>query len=1475
MKTLYFIVLSILIFNCLSLNAAIELTCSGDLEIQGNVNQMATLVWAPPTVETDCTDGFQLVQTYGPELGTEVFIGSYYIEYEAFEVCNPDIVEYCSFMLTVTSDRPQDQFIQDVFFLEEINSISSIIDMNNDGLLDIVGNMPNGNLVWYENGGDNNWTIHLISTDYSEPIVVDLDGDGDQDFIVTFLIDSSHDGLGVLINNNNENYTFQLIYDEIEYGFGSQFLRSEFRVSNIFDVDNDGLLDIQFSTLYRGSTECTACMESKHIVAFQNANFDFSTRTITGRDYFRFTDSGSLKSGDFDGDGDPDFVISYADPEDEIELIRNNGNRSFGSYPDAAIDGTDDLSRVNVIDIDEDGDLDITGNRTGGINYFSNNGNGNFTLVPIASGNSLPGTPNLDYDNDGRTDYVSGFLWYENLSNFDFYEHLISDDLMSSLHTILRHIDVDGDGDTDLFVRHLEDNKIYFWENQRIGSNEPVTLEVTCPEEDIEIVGNDDNTVTLTWTLPEVVSNCPEGYEIIQTYGPEQGVDTLIGSYYVQYKIYDNCNPEEITYCDLFIDALSTREPDPFMQFPFSDELSPKIEVIDYDNDGLKDVIGTIEGQGTYWYKNEGNNTWSKTLLTEDFASEAIDMDGDGDIDLVSIFNFAEDFPHANQGIAVLENKGNGAFERHVAFDRTRRIADREYRNSDINIYEIKDMDNNGLMDFVMTIVYDENPLCNSCVENDHNIIFNNGGFDFGTLRIFNRYDETSEPGFMISGDLDNDGDLDILQGTIHPEESLRVYINESNQDFNRRPIPILDDVDRIFRPGLFDVDADGDLDINGAIVNSDPSYFINDGQGNFTPMLIPSGKVLDGTPSVDYDGDGELDIIGAPRQTWKEYLAIYCYYEHEISYDLNRDDHKIIKVLDMDEDGDIDLWVEHINEDRIVYWENKRIDDNVTVALEVTCPEEVLVNTSAASVYVDLELPVVISDCAAGYSIDTLGDLFPDQMYPPGLYTVQYNITDNCNSEIKSCFFDIAIEQIQAGDCPSELPGYSYLGEIDEHKYFLSEERLNWNDASLAAAKIGTYLVAIDDEFENEFLSASLNELAFIGYSDGQEEGNFVWQNGQQEDYENFHTLNSEYGDNAYINFWDGQWGLDGPYSERKYVVELECGNAIDCYLEFSNAEVACFDNSTPEIEDDGFYIDLVVDAFGLRTSEWILTINGEGFTGVYGELQNIGPFKLADFGNTLSLMIEDAEFNCANELTLDLPESCSGMDLCPEELESFSNFGSFENSTYYLYSIATTWQEASYICEQNGGHLVSLESEEENEFVGNLISEIIHIGLNDQSQEGSFEWSGQGAIAYSNFSDCVFCPTNSEVNDYGSMNFWDGSWNVDGPYAERRFLMELTCNPIEDTGVIQPRLAEEQKPFSEIRLYPNPTSGYTTMSMYSENEKSTTLKVYDSHGVERMQLSFDLRKGTNKFTLDLFGLNAGLYFLNVEAQNLKLIKR
>ena len=88
-------------------------------------------------------------------------------------------------------------------------------------------------------------------------------------------------------------------------------------------------------------------------------------------------------------------------------------------------------------------------------------------------------------------------------------------------------------------------------------------------------------------------------------------------------------------------------------------------------------------------------------------------------------------------------------------------------------------------------------------------------------------------------------------------------------------------------------------------------------------------------------------------------------------------------------------------------------------------------------------------------------------------------------------------------------------------------------------AAAEGAYLVAINDEGEQEWLLGLFgSDLYWIGLSDAEKEGEWVWQNGEPLTYTNWgakhnfprSTLSPEKKDSAVMTFVNGQWHAVGP---------------------------------------------------------------------------------------------------------------------------------------------------------------------------------------------------------------------------------------------------------------------------------------------------------------------------------------------------------
>lgn len=123
--------------------------------------------------------------------------------------------------------------------------------------------------------------------------------------------------------------------------------------------------------------------------------------------------------------------------------------------------------------------------------------------------------------------------------------------------------------------------------------------------------------------------------------------------------------------------------------------------------------------------------------------------------------------------------------------------------------------------------------------------------------------------------DVDNDGDLDLFiakcrQGVNNPDDPRRwnrLFINDGNYNFTDRTIEYgLDNRNQSWSADFGDIDNDGDLDLVITNHNRSMQLFLNDGTGHFTDATATSGIDVSAAflqvKFVDLDNDGYLDLI-------------------------------------------------------------------------------------------------------------------------------------------------------------------------------------------------------------------------------------------------------------------------------------------------------------------------------------------------------------------------------------------------------------------------------------------------------------------------------------------------------------------------------------------------------------------------------------------------------------------------------------
>lgn len=332
-------------------------------------------------------------------------------------------------------------------------------DLDEDGKLDLVtASETDHKVAWYRNIGFGNFgSIRLVSNNLTaEPRIVrseDLDGDGDKDVVFSA---SEPQKVGWY-----ENIDGQGTFGPQQVIATATNLNGYIHIS-IGDVDGDGDLDI-----------VTANSDFDEVAWYENEDglATFGPKNVISAGAFSFE---TIVTADIDGDGDLD-AISSTRSEHTIAWFENmDGLGDFG-LPQLLSTNLYLPHQPIPADVDGDGDLDILNCATNDdliVWYENTDGEGAFgseiylASEPTEFGSVYP----VDLDDDGDLDvFAKSFLdgelaWYENdgEGNFEPVQNIDSElDFPGSLH----FTDIDGDGDLDFLLAITGENSIVCYEN--------------------------------------------------------------------------------------------------------------------------------------------------------------------------------------------------------------------------------------------------------------------------------------------------------------------------------------------------------------------------------------------------------------------------------------------------------------------------------------------------------------------------------------------------------------------------------------------------------------------------------------------------------------------------------------------------------------------------------------------------------------------------------------------------------------------------------------------------------------------------------------------------------------------------------------------------------------------------------------------------------------------------------------------------
>jgi hypothetical protein len=328
---------------------------------------------------------------------------------------------------------------------------------------------------------------------------------------------------------------------------------------------------------------------------------------------------------------------------------------------------------------------------------------------------------------------------------------------------------------------------------------------------------------------------------------------------------------------------------------------SRAIATADLDGDGDLDLVSANRGSNNlavYYQEEPGSFNSTPMIITDSsvttpFSIAATDLDGDGDIDLASANQFSNN-------LTLFFQEPAGVFDGSVKV-----LSDSSMIKP--SSVEVADLDGDGDVDLVsanslsdnLTVFFQLSPGCygpamvltgpemnstnavraadvnndgkldlvsTSFIDNSVSVFLqtSSGVFDFETALGDPRIDG---PNAVLVADLNRDGTTDLVTSNL-TSGNLSIFFQDLAGGFANQPVIVLPPgLSSVGRP-IFaaDLDNDEDFDLVFRGTNNTGTYLaicLQDESGSFTspPLLLGQGTGLTPSAVADIDGDGLLDL--------------------------------------------------------------------------------------------------------------------------------------------------------------------------------------------------------------------------------------------------------------------------------------------------------------------------------------------------------------------------------------------------------------------------------------------------------------------------------------------------------------------------------------------------------------------------------------------------------------------------------------
>jgi len=352
---------------------------------------------------------------------------------------------------------------------------------------------------------------------------------------------------------------------------------------------------------------------------------------------------------------------------------------------------------------------------------------------------------------------------------------------------------------------------------------------------------------------------------------------------------------------------------------------------VDLDSDGDIDLLTVTNNKDSYakqdsakliWYKNDGHGNFMKYTITDTVfgvgAVYASDLDEDNDMDLLAIFYRYEKFMGWNyryEYIVWLENDGMQGFTANIL----------KYLVEDIFWDYLKcictfDIENDGDNDIV------------ACRERSGLMILENDG----KMNFFNQYqfyfNSTSSIKNVIITDFDADNYTDLLAAE---KNEVAWYVNDYvyNNAVVFERYPLATNLCGASSACIADMDNDGDDDILSNICEENKIIWLDcpDNIWNIFPeeldVNIIDHNIQDprSVHAIDIDADDDMDVLSVSyldnKILWYENDGSQNFSQHIISDSALGAN--FVYAVDMDNDQDFDVLAASLNDSTIRWYEN------------------------------------------------------------------------------------------------------------------------------------------------------------------------------------------------------------------------------------------------------------------------------------------------------------------------------------------------------------------------------------------------------------------------------------------------------------------------------------------------------------------------------------------------------------------------